>query len=51
MMTIHVKKALQIHRSRAMLRDEFQAAHMSLIRDTPPARSRFSEEREARNFR
>jgi hypothetical protein len=29
------KKALQIHQSRAMLRDEFQAAHMSPIRDRP----------------
>jgi len=29
------ENALQIHRSRAMLRDEFQAAHLSLIRDTP----------------
>jgi hypothetical protein len=29
------KKALQIHQSRAMLRDVFQAAHMSLIRDRP----------------
>jgi len=29
------EKALQIHQSRAMLRDESQAAHMSLIRDRP----------------
>jgi hypothetical protein len=33
--TIHAEKALQIHRSKAMLRDEFQASQMSLFRDTP----------------
>jgi hypothetical protein len=32
------QEALQIHRSRAMLRDENQAAQMSLIRDTPLCR-------------
>jgi hypothetical protein len=30
-----LKKALQIHQSGAMLRDELQAAHMSPIRDRP----------------
>jgi hypothetical protein len=34
------QEALQIHRSRAMLRDENQAAQMSLIRDTPRCRHR-----------
>jgi hypothetical protein len=32
------QKALQIHLSSAMLRDEIQAAQMSLIRDRPPCR-------------
>ena len=34
------QEALQIHRSRAMLRDENQAAQMSLIRDTPRCQQR-----------
>jgi hypothetical protein len=38
------EKALHIHRSRAMLRDEFQAAQMSLFRDRPPCSRRRAAE-------
>jgi hypothetical protein len=34
-----------------MLRDDFYASKLSLIRDIAPSRRRFSEVRKARNFR